>query len=66
LKNRIFTTTNIIGLRIELSVCIVAFLNNVFFYEFDMTHENFDKIYRINSFRDMQGKEQKFGVRVAL
>lgn len=31
-----------------------------------MTHENFDKIYRINSFRDMQGKEQEFGVRVAL
>ena len=62
LKNRVFTIINIIGLGIALSVCIVAFFNNMFFYEFDRTHENFDKIYRINSFRDMQGREQEYGI----
>jgi ABC-type antimicrobial peptide transport system permease subunit len=62
LKNRVFTIINILGLGIALSVCIVAFFNNMFFYEFDRTHENFDKIYRVNSFRDMQGREQEYGI----
>jgi putative ABC transport system permease protein len=62
LKNKVFTLINIIGLGIALSVCIVAFFNHMFNYEFDRTHVNFDKIYRVNSFRDMQGREQEYGV----
>jgi ABC-type antimicrobial peptide transport system permease subunit len=62
LKNRVFTIINILGLGIALSVCIVAFFNHMFNYEFDRTHENFDKIYRVNSFRDMEGREQEYGV----
>ena len=62
LKNRIFTAINILGLGIALSVCIVAFFNNMFNYEFDRHNVNFDKIYRVNSFRDMEGREQEYGV----
>ncbi len=62
LKNKVFTIINIIGLGIALSVCIVAFFNNMFNYEFDRANENFNKIYRVNSFRDMQGREQEYGV----
>src|SRR5664280_758377 len=62
LKNRVFTLINIIGLGIALSVCIVAFFNHIFNYEFDRTNVNFDKIYRINIFRDMQGREQEYGI----
>jgi ABC-type antimicrobial peptide transport system permease subunit len=62
LKNRVFTLINIIGLGIALSVCIVAFFNHMFNYEFDRTNVNFDKIYRINIFRDMQGREQEYGI----
>jgi len=62
LKNRVFTFINILGLGIALSVCIVAFFNHMFNYEFDRTHVNIDKIYRVNSFRDMQVREQEFGV----
>ena len=62
LKNRVFTIINIIGLGIALAVCIVAFFNQMFFHEFDRTHENFSKIYRINSFRDMKGREQEYGI----
>jgi putative ABC transport system permease protein len=62
LKNRIFTLINITGLGIALSICIVAFFNHMFNYEFDRTHSNFDKIYRINSLRDMQGREQEYGI----
>ena len=45
LKNRVFTAINILGLGIALSVCIVAFFNHMFNYEFDRNNENFDKIY---------------------
>jgi ABC-type antimicrobial peptide transport system permease subunit len=61
-KNRVFTIINILGLGIALSVCIVAFFNHMFNYEFDRSHLNFDKIYRVNSFRDMEGREQEYGI----
>jgi putative ABC transport system permease protein len=60
-KNKIFTLINIFGLGIALAVCIVAFFNHMFNYEFDRTHENFNEIYRITCFRDMQGREQEYG-----
>ena len=62
LKNKVFTIINILGLGIALSVCIVAFFNHMFNYEFDRTHLNFDKIYRVTSFRDMKGREQEYGL----
>ncbi|MCU0379240.1 MAG: ABC transporter permease [Bacteroidales bacterium] len=61
LKNRLFTLINITGLGIALSVCIVAFFNHMFDHEFDRTHENFDEIYRVTCFRDMEGREQEYG-----
>lgn len=62
LKNKIFTLINIMGLGIALAVCIVAFFNNMFNYDFDRTHKNFDRIYRVTSFRDMKGREQEYGI----
>ena len=62
LKNRVFTMINIIGLGIALSVCIVAFFNHMFNYEFDRANVNFNRIYRVNSFRDMEGREQEYGI----
>jgi len=61
LKNKVFTLINIVGLAVSLSLCIVAYFNHMFNYEFDRTHENFSEIYRINSFRDMEGREQEYG-----
>lgn len=62
LKNKIFTLINILGLGIALAVCIVAFFNNMFNYEFDRFNTNFNEIYRVTSFRDMQGREQEYGI----
>jgi len=61
-KNKIFTLINIVGLGIALSVCIVAFFNHIFNYEFDRFNENFNEIYRVNCFRDMEGREQEYGI----
>jgi ABC-type antimicrobial peptide transport system permease subunit len=60
-KNRVFTFINIVGLGIALALCIVAFFNHMFNYEFDRNNLNFESIYRINSFRDMEGREQEYG-----
>ena len=62
IKNKIFTLINIVGLGIALAVCIVAFFNSMFNYDFDRTHENFETIYRVTSFRDMKGREQEYGI----
>jgi ABC-type antimicrobial peptide transport system permease subunit len=61
-KNKVFTLINILGLGIALSVCIVAFFNHMFNYEFDRTHENFNEIYRVTCFRDMEEREQEYGI----
>jgi putative ABC transport system permease protein len=61
IKNRVFTFINIIGLGLALAVCIVAFFNHMFNYEFDRNNDNFDEIYRITCFRDMEGREQEYG-----
>ena len=62
IKNKVFTIINIIGLGIALAVCIVAFFNHMYDYEFDRANENFKKIYRVTSFRDMQEREQEYGL----
>lgn len=61
-KNRVYALINILGLGLALAICIVAYFNHMFAYEFDRSHENFDEIYRINSYRDMQGRDQEYGL----
>jgi putative ABC transport system permease protein len=62
IKNRVYTGINILGLGIALSVCIVAFFNHMFNYDFDRANVNFDQIYRVTCFRDMEGREQEYGI----
>ncbi len=62
LKNKVFTIINILGLGIALAVCIVAYFNYMFNYDFDRANANFDRIYRVTGFRDMQGREQEYGI----
>ncbi len=61
LKNKVFTLINILGLGVALSVCIVAYFNHMFNFEFDRNNKNFNEIYRITCFRDMKGREQEYG-----
>lgn len=61
-KNRIFALINILGLGIAISICIVAYFNHMFGYDFDRYHENFDEIYRVTSMRQMQDRDQEYGL----
>jgi ABC-type antimicrobial peptide transport system permease subunit len=61
-KNRVFALINILGLGMALAICIVAYFNHMFGYDFDRWHEHFDEIYRVNSFRQMQDRNQEYGM----
>ncbi|HLN21331.1 MAG TPA: ABC transporter permease [Bacteroidales bacterium] len=61
-RTRIYTLINIAGLGVAIAICTVAFFNQMFSYQFDRQNENYNEIYRINSFVDMGGREQEYGV----
>lgn len=61
-KNRVFALINIVGLGISLSICIVAYFNHMFNHDFDRGNENFKEIYRVTSYRQMQDREQEYGI----
>jgi len=61
-KNRVYAAINILGMGLALAVCIVAYFNYAFDYNFDRHHTNFDEIYRVTNFRDMEGRSQEYGL----
>lgn len=61
-KNKVYALINILGLGIALAICIVAYFNHMFAYDFDRYNENFEEIYRVTSNRQMQDREQEFGI----
>jgi len=62
IKNRVYAIINILGLGLALAICIVAWFNYAFDKGFDRQHANFDNIYRVTSFRDMEGRNQEYGL----
>ena len=61
-KNKLFVITNILGLGVALACCIVAYLNFEFNSEFNAFHQNADKIFKLNCFRNVNGNELKYGI----
>ncbi|MEA3462359.1 MAG: ABC transporter permease, partial [Bacteroidota bacterium] len=61
-KNKIYALINIFGLGMALAICIVAYFNHMFGHDFDRYHENFEEVYRVTSNRQMQDREQEFGI----
>lgn len=61
-KNKIYALINILGLGLALAICIVAYFNHMFGYDFDRSYENFEEIYRVTSNRQMQDRDQEFGI----
>ncbi|MCK5066679.1 MAG: ABC transporter permease [Bacteroidales bacterium] len=61
-KNKVYALINILGLGMALAICIVAYFNHMFGYDFDRSHENFEEIYRVTSNRQMSDRDQEFGI----
>ncbi len=61
-KNLLFVGTNILGLAVALALCITAYLNSKYDYDWDRKHANFEDIYKINITREIQGRHQEYGI----
>lgn len=62
LKHKLFVFINIIGLGVALGCCIVAYLNNKFETDFNKLYENREIIYKVNSFRKINDREQRYSI----
>ncbi len=61
-KNFLFVGINILGLAIALALCITAYLNNKYDMDWDKTHANYENIYKINITREIQDRQQEYGI----
>ncbi len=61
-KNKFFVLVNVLGLGTTLACCIVAYFNFRFEADANYIHVNRDKIYKVNVFREMNGREQRYGI----
>lgn len=61
-KNKIYVSINVVGLALALACCIVAYLNTKFDYDFDKQHVNLDKIYMVQSNKEVQGRHIPYGI----
>lgn len=60
-KNKIYVSINVIGLSLALACCIVAYLNTKFDMDFDQNHENIEKIFMVQSNKEVQGRNIPYG-----
>lgn len=61
-KNFLFVGINILGLAVALALCITAYLNNKYDMDWDKTHANYEDIYKINITREIQDRQQEYGI----
>ena len=61
MKNKMFIFINILGLAVGIACCIVAYFNWEFDANFDTQHKNADKIYRVSTIREFEGRRTLFG-----
>lgn len=62
LKNKSYVIINLAGLGFSLACCIVAYLNYNFAGTFDQNHENYERIYKIQGNKVVQGQEIPYGI----
>jgi putative ABC transport system permease protein len=61
MKNKLFIIINVFGLAIAIATCIVAYFNWEFDSKFDSNHANAEKIFRVSSVREFEGKIKLYG-----
>lgn len=61
-KNKFYVLVNILGLGATLACCIVAYLNHRFEVDYNKTHQNLEKIYKVNIFREVNDRQQRYGI----
>ncbi len=62
MKNKLFILINVLGMGIAIACCIVGYLNWEFSSSWDSGHANANKIYRVQFWREFQGKRDRYGL----
>ncbi len=62
MKNKLFILINVFGMGLAIACCITAYLNWEFSNNWDKGHVNADKIYRVQFWREFQGKRDRYGM----
>lgn len=62
MKNKLFILINVLGLAVGIACCIVAYFNWEYDAQFDRHHTQADKIYRVNSIREFEGRTTTYGI----
>jgi len=62
MKNKVFILINVFGMGIAIACCITAYLNWEYSNDWDKGHVNADKIYRVQFWREFQGKRDRYGM----
>ncbi len=62
LKTRGYFAINLIGLGLSLACCIVAYLNYKYAANFDRQHVNYERIYKVQVNKQVEGHEIQFGI----
>jgi len=61
-KNFLFVGMNILGLSVGLALCLTAYINNKYDADWDKTNANYENIYKINITREIQERQQEYGI----
>ena len=61
-RNKLYVLLNLIGLGFGIACCIVAYINWESDSQFDRNHKNAEDIYKVNSFRNIEGKNIEYGM----
>lgn len=62
IKNKMYSIINLIGLGVAVGCCVTAYVNYEFSQSYDGFHENKDSIYRINSYKMINGNRQNWAL----
>jgi ABC-type antimicrobial peptide transport system permease subunit len=62
LKNKLFIIINVFGMGLAIACCITAYLNWGYSSNWDKIHVNADRIYRVQFWREFQGKRDRYGM----
>ncbi|WP_462253563.1 ABC transporter permease [Ekhidna sp.] len=61
-RNKTYVFINLIGLGLSLACCIVGYLNWKYNADFDRNHANHERIYKIHSYKSVQGEKVRYGI----
>lgn len=62
LKNKSYVLINLVGLGLSLACCIVGYLNYQYAANYDLFHENVDRIYKVQVNKSVQEKNIPYGI----